>query len=214
MKKKKIFFCDNCGEEIKTYRPNKENRIHYFCCKKCESEFRKKETSLNAVCTVCGKPYHVKPKDLKTTKYCSRKCQNEAKKTYMKGNGNHQYGLTGDNNSSWKGGRKISSYGYVLIWKPEHPFANGDGNVFEHRLVAEKYLLDDENSVVINGKKYLSKEYCIHHIDFDRTNNKPENLMVMKNTDHMSLHSTLRTNAKARKIYKLLTKCDVEQNRE
>ena len=46
----------------------------------------------------------------------------------------------GSNNPNWKGGRKIDSNGYVLIWKPDHPFADVKGYVLEHRLVVEEHL--------------------------------------------------------------------------
>lgn len=151
-----------------------------------------KEGYYNCVCCVCGKPVHRTESELRKNKniHCSRECFAIAKREYMKGSGNHQYGLKGDKNASWKGGRKISSYGYVLIYKPEHPYANGDGNVFEHRLVAEKYLLNDENSVVIDGTRYLSPEYEVHHKNENKRDNSVENLIVLTKAEHRSLHNT------------------------
>ena len=149
-----------------------------------------KDGYYNAVCCVCGKPVHRRPSDLLKSKnvHCSRECFAKAKKEYMKGSGNHQFGLKGEKNASWKGGRKLSSYGYVLVYKPEHPFANGDGNVFEHRLVAEQYLLNGKNSVVINGSKYLSPEYEVHHKNGIKTDNSLENLAVLTKSEHTSVH--------------------------
>jgi hypothetical protein len=115
---------------------------------------------------------------------------------YMKGNGNHQYGLRGNLNSSWKSDERISYYGYKLIRCLDHPFKNCDGFVFEHRLVAEKFLLDDTNSVMIDGKLYLSPDYDVHHIDFNRLNNDPSNLLVITRSDHAQLHATLRNKNK------------------
>lgn len=60
--------------------------------------------------------------------------------------------------------------------------------VFEHRLVAEQYLLTDENSVEVDGKKYLSPDYVVHHIDEDKQNNAVDNLVVMRKQDHLSHH--------------------------
>lgn len=148
----------------------------------------------NAKCPICGKRFHLKPSKLAKDKnhYCSRDCHKEAKKAYMAGEGNHQYGLKGEKNASWKGGKKYTNYGYYMICVPGHPFGEGRTNyVFEHRLVAEKYLLTEENSVEINGKRYLKPEYDVHHIDFDRTNNDVSNLVVMKKSDHRRLHSKL-----------------------
>lgn len=148
---------------------------------------------LNAECMNCGKRFHLKPYALNRhkTHYCSKECRNEARKQYMKGSGNHQFGLVGERNASYKGGRIVSRYGYILVSAPYHPFKQGRNNyVLEHRLVAEKYLLTDENSVKINGKRYLSPEYVVHHKNHVRTDNRPENLEVMRLGEHSSMHNT------------------------
>ena len=189
--------CDWCGKEFDCQRFRTEDgKKHLFCSRKCQGEYLKAQTELNCVCEVCGKPYHRKQSTIKNnggTHYCSRECFAKAKMESMKGEGNHQFGLKGSKNASWKSDEKISSYGYRLIRKLDHPFKNIDDFVFEHRLTAEQYLLNDENSVVINGKMYLSPDYIVHHIDFDRLNNNPNNLLVMTEPEHMSLHHELRT---------------------
>ena len=73
----------------------------------------------------------------------------------------------------------------------EHPFADSRGFVCEHRLIAEKYLLNNNNAIIIDGKKYLSSSFVVHHIDFNRLNNNKENLMVMKANDHKTMHRKL-----------------------
>lgn len=152
-----------------------------------------KDGYYNAICCVCGKKVHRKPHELKKIKnvHCSKECFAKAKKKYMKGTLNHQYGLRGENNSSWKGGRKISSYGYILIYKPEHPFANGDGNIFEHRLVAEEFLLDGDNSIEVGGIRYLSPEYEVHHKNGNKKDNSVENLVVLSKEEHRRLHNKM-----------------------
>lgn len=148
----------------------------------------------NVECMMCGKAFHLKPYSLKRSKthYCSKACQNEARKQYMKGDCNHQWGLKGAKNSSWKGEeRKMSHYGYVMIRDFDHPFADHQGWVFEHRVVAEEHLLNDENSVEINGKRYLRADYCVHHKNFDRADNRIENLSVMTYSEHRSMHNKL-----------------------
>jgi len=146
---------------------------------------------LNTTCDVCGKQYHLKPYLVKRSKhhYCSVECHRKGKMEYFKGEGNHQYGLKGELNSTWKGGTRISSCGYRLIQCHDHPFSwKKSGYVFEHRLVAEKYLLTDENSVTINGKRYLSPEFVVHHKNEDKLDNRVENLEVMRDTEHNELH--------------------------
>lgn len=146
---------------------------------------------LNATCPVCGKKFHLKPYKLNhdPTHYCSRACQNEARKQYMKGSGNHQYGLKGEKNASWQGGVRIK-LGYRWLYCPDHPFARSEtGYVLEHRLVAEQHLLTDENSVEVNGKKYLSPDFIVHHKNHNRLDNRPENLEVMHKSEHSSMHN-------------------------
>lgn len=79
-------------------------------------------------------------------------------------------GHKGDKNPSWKGGKIIDKNGYVLIWKPDHPFANCGGYVREHRLVMEQML-----------GRFLEKSEVVHHKNHCRTDNIPENLILFAN---------------------------------
>ena len=145
----------------------------------------------NVVCPICGKAFHLKPYRIKRAKvnYCSRECQTEARKHYMKGSGNHQYGLRGELNPTWAGGTKIEN-GYRMVQSIGHPFSVGRSEyVLEHRLVAEMYLLTNENSVTIDGRRYLSPNYVVHHKNKNRLDNRVENLEVMTLSEHQSLHN-------------------------
>jgi len=57
--------------------------------------------------------------------------------------------------------RKLNGYVFIKI---------GTQFIPEHRLVAEEFL-----------KRQLNPEETVHHLDHDRTNNKPENLMLFEN---------------------------------
>lgn len=202
--------CSNCGKEVEIRHKNRLNNKHIYCSKECEIEFKKKALEnqkgyLNCECPICHKKFHLKPCSLgkSETHYCSRECHRLAKKQYMKGEKNHQYGLKGAKNSSWKSDKKITSYGYVKIRVLDHPFRDADDMVFEHRLIAEKYLLNDENSIEINGKKYLKPEYEVHHINKKRTDNRLENLLVLTRKEHAKIHSNERANKICKKVNKL-----------
>jgi len=81
----------------------------------------------------------------------------------------------GENNPSWKGGQ-IFKNGYKMIKMPEHPRANKSGYVYEHLLVWEN----------AHGKS-LPQGYVIHHIDGNRNNNVPENLIAYPRLKHTRL---------------------------
>ena len=67
---------------------------------------------------------------------------------------------------------------YEYEMKKGHKRANEDGYVYKHILVAEELL----------GRE-LADEECVHHIDRDKKNNSPDNLMIFKsNSDHTSFH--------------------------
>lgn len=175
-----------------------ESRTNVFCDKACENEFRRKNKLTNCVCMICNKNIYRKPSDLKKIKNvcCSIECSAKMRSKMFTGEQNHQYGLKGDLNPSWKSDERISSYGYRLIRCLEHPLRNCDDFVFEHRLVAERFLLNEDNSVEINGKMYLSPDYIVHHKDFDKLNNSLNNLEVMRLGNHARMHNTkLRNNS-------------------
>jgi len=72
----------------------------------------------------------------------------------------------------------MATEGYLLIYKPEHPFATKQGYVPEHRLVVEKHL-----------GRYLTKLEVIHHINEIRTDNKIKNLYLFaKRWQHCVYH--------------------------
>jgi hypothetical protein len=77
--------------------------------------------------------------------------------------------------------RKVATNGYVLIKMPGHPRADEKGWLGEHILVAERML-----------RGPLPPGAVVHHIDGDRANNHPSNLVVFPSRSHHSrLHGYL-----------------------
>ncbi len=78
----------------------------------------------------------------------------------------------GEKSPKWKGGRHKSQFGYIHIYNPKHPFANGN-YVFEHRLVMEKML-----------GRFLKPKEKVHHINGMRDDNRPKNLTLVIQNPH------------------------------
>ena len=147
----------------------------------------------NCRCDQCGKYFHKKPSHInKTHNFCSQKCHYEFKKTSMKGKGNHQYGLKGRLNASWKTDKRITNNGYLKIYKPEHPLSDRDGRILEHRYLAEKYLAKPEDLIYFNGKYILNPNLDVHHKDKNKLNNDLNNLQILTRNDHMKLHGEFK----------------------
>lgn len=81
-----------------------------------------------------------------------------------------------------------------MALQEEHPFAIDGFWIREHRYIAEKYLMTDEQSVTIDGKKYLNPIYDVHHKDGDKTNNNLSNLQILTRSEHQKLHWKLNKN--------------------
>ncbi len=78
--------------------------------------------------------------------------------------------------------KKPRDDGYVLVHAPEHPSADADGYVLEHRFVMEAYL----------GERLLPSE-VVHHRDRRRWNNEFENLLLCPaKAAHDALHEAMR----------------------
>ncbi len=88
-----------------------------------------------------------------------------------------------EKNGRWKGGRILEEGKYVLIKRPDHPFADRHGYVREHRLVMEEKL-----------GRYLAPTEVVHHKDGNPGNNSIENLELFhKNGDHLKHELAGRT---------------------
>jgi hypothetical protein len=88
----------------------------------------------------------------------------------------------------YKDRKRYYKNGYVVVNVPGHPKAfdaTGDKNpesycVYEHVLIAEEIL-----------DRSIKEGEVVHHLDENRANNSPDNLLVLSNPMHVKLHGWL-----------------------
>ena len=68
--------------------------------------------------------------------------------------------------------------GYKRFYDVEHPLCLADGMVYYHRHIASMKL-----------GRWIEPYEHVHHIDGDRSNNDPENLIVLTVAEHNKAHS-------------------------
>lgn len=72
---------------------------------------------------------------------------------------------SGLNSPNWRGGRRTTSNGYIVIYVPGHPRGKKTGTVGEHTLVMEEHI-----------GRYLLPGETAHHKNGVRDDNRIENL--------------------------------------
>jgi hypothetical protein len=70
------------------------------------------------------------------------------------------------------------SLGYLYFMDKDHPLAGRSGKVYHHRHIA---------SIMLG--RWLKRPEIIHHIDGNRANNDPENLVVLTQRQHFFEHN-------------------------
>jgi len=169
--------CITCGKEFYVRPAKVKSGGGKYCSQKCYWGEK-----VNVVCIICEKPFETFPSKIKDGrgKYCSRACYYESQKgilkspetTFKKG---HAPWNKGDNEFP-------NTQGYIMKLAKTHPKTNRHGYVRKGRLVAEEIL-----------KRPLTDEETIHHINGNKSDDKPENLYLFQsNSKHVTYHLHVR----------------------
>jgi hypothetical protein len=198
--------CAFCGKIEEVF----ESRARYYkCCSKdCLANLKKEESikisKIKCICPICNKIFYEKPsriKRVKTKICCSKICSNKLKEITYLGENNHQFGLTGDKNASFKNKEILSNCGYILEYCPGHPKPCDRSikgtRVRQHRLIIERNhtKFDPKYFEEINGWIVLKDCYDVHHKNGIKTDNRLENLEILTRSEHTALHNKISQSA-------------------
>jgi endogenous inhibitor of DNA gyrase (YacG/DUF329 family) len=196
--------CEICKKEFNRSPQHIKRVKHIFCSRKCRGISHKGEgnprwAEATKVCLTCGKKH--KRKGLK---YCSQKCMGIGRRNRLElkcgicgkniikphifegtirfcskdcANKFHSKRIEKENNPNWKGGISNLPWGIEFNGKLKNKIRKRDG--FKCRLCGkEKEALFDKKGCGL----------AVHHRDYDKNNNKENNLISLCNNCHGKTH--------------------------
>lgn len=142
--------------------------------------------SSEVACSICGKKIVKNNAILRKGhgRFCSIGCKSEWMRQF-----------TREKNPNWRGGRVIIA-GRPCLYIPSHPRANKQGYVYEHIVVMENQI-----GRPLKWIRHAHRDNeVVHHINGEYTDNRIENLILMTEFDHKSMHSRRKRGRRGAKM--------------
>lgn len=184
--------CEVCSTSFEV-PPSRNNAraCSHACAVVIRGKSRQRRTTLN--CKLCGKAFDAPNAHAGRRIYCSRVCAEANPERRAQ-----KAAKTAENNPAWKGGKVAHADGYVYEMAKWHPLSGKSGYVLQHRLVMERWLLQNDPASKFleyrNGHLVLSPEYEVHHKDENKANNSIDNLECLTPAEHRRRHSKQKDN--------------------
>ena len=160
--------CIQCGAEL--FKRKTESNFNFnkkrFCSGQCYGIYKRKPDVLRK-CKCCNKSFThpvSHPRE-----YCGRTCIG--------------LNVSGNKGSSWKSGRvfcKATKSWMLWVGAGKGHMGHNHSYEYEHRVIAARAL----------GRELKTNE-VVHHIDENRANNTPSNLLICSRSYHSMLHGIL-----------------------
>ena len=145
--------CANCGKPVERCPGNICESGNVFCNRSCHDEHMK--TKIEVECACCGKTLMRWPS--KVDRQENQFCNNICNAIWLSIN------IRGENHPNWQDGR--SEWTYCEVWRDEE---------------YKRSFRDRDKNRCMNPKCWgKSKKLVIHHIDHDRMNCGPSNLITL-----------------------------------